>query len=88
MTTLSRACLVFAAAISTPAFAAGPSVIRLADGLKLRARGRLTIWPQAGRFQMVADARLRPLAPSLPDRHTRIDDWRELGTALAKVIRA
>ncbi|MFO1012621.1 MAG: hypothetical protein U1E50_02560 [Caulobacteraceae bacterium] len=44
--------------------------------------------PSVARFQMVADARLRPLAPSLPDRHTRIDDWRELGTALAKVIRA
>ncbi|MFO0722617.1 MAG: hypothetical protein U1E65_02460 [Myxococcota bacterium] len=39
MTTLSRACLVFAAAISTPAFAAGPSVIRLADGLNAGPAG-------------------------------------------------
>lgn len=44
--------------------------------------------PTVARFQMVADERLRPLAPSLPDRHARIDDWRELGKALSKVIRA
>jgi hypothetical protein len=39
--------------------------------------------PGVRRFQMVADERLRPLAPSAPDRHLRIDDWAELGPAIA-----
>ena len=43
--------------------------------------------PAAYRFQMVADPRLQPLAPSAPDRHRRIDDWAELGEAIAEVIR-
>ena len=38
--------------------------------------------PSVGRFQMVADERLRPLAPSDPVRHTRIDDWPALAAAL------
>lgn len=38
--------------------------------------------PAVSRFQMVADPRLRPLAPSAPDRHRRIDDWRELREAI------
>lgn len=38
--------------------------------------------PQIKRFQMVADPRLRPLAPSDPANHTRIDDWADLQTAL------
>ena len=38
--------------------------------------------PQIRRFQMVADPRLRPLAPTDPDNHTRIDDWTLLHTAL------
>ncbi len=39
--------------------------------------------PDVRRFQMVADERLRPLAPSAPERHLRIDDWTELGPAIA-----
>lgn len=38
--------------------------------------------PTVGRFQMVSDERLRPLAPSAPDRHVRIDDWPLLKRAI------
>ena len=37
-------------------------------------------------FQMVADERLRPLAFAAPDRHPRIDDWADLGPAIAAAI--
>ena len=39
--------------------------------------------PLVRRFQMVADHRLRPLAPTAPDRHPRMDEWSELGPAIA-----
>jgi hypothetical protein len=42
--------------------------------------------PAVHRFQMVADPRLRPFAPSAPERHRRIDDWPELHLALAEVL--
>ncbi len=42
--------------------------------------------PQVATFQHVADPRLRPLAPSAPDRHPRIDDWAELAAAVEKAI--
>lgn len=42
--------------------------------------------PQVARFQHVADTRLRPLAPSAPERHTRIDDWDALRGALIEAI--
>lgn len=42
--------------------------------------------PHITRFQMVADQRLRPMAPSAPDRHRRIDDWPELAEAILDVI--
>ena len=38
--------------------------------------------PTVGRFQMVSDERLRPLAPSAPDRHVRIDEWPLLKKAI------
>jgi hypothetical protein len=38
--------------------------------------------PGVTRFQMVSDERLRPLAPSAPDRHARIDHWPDLKTAI------
>jgi hypothetical protein len=38
--------------------------------------------PAIGRFQMVSDERLRPFAPSAPDRHIRIDEWPRLKTAI------
>ena len=42
--------------------------------------------PDVATFQMVADERLRPLAYAAPDRHPRIDDWAELGPAIAAAI--
>jgi hypothetical protein len=42
--------------------------------------------PAVHRFQMVADPRLRPLAPAAPDRHRRIDDWPDLQVAAASVL--
>jgi hypothetical protein len=42
--------------------------------------------PAVATFQMVADLRLRPLAYAAPDRHPRIDDWAELGPAIAAAI--
>ncbi len=42
--------------------------------------------PHVARFQHVADPRLRPLAPSKPDLHTRIDDWDELRAAIEQTI--
>jgi hypothetical protein len=42
--------------------------------------------PAVATFQMVADQRLRPLAYAAPDRHPRIDDWDELGKAIAAAI--
>jgi hypothetical protein len=40
----------------------------------------------AATFQHVADERLRPLAPTAPDRHRRIDDWVELGKAIETAL--
>jgi len=42
--------------------------------------------PQVVRFQMVADPRLRPLAPTAPERHPRIDDWGDLRQAIEAAI--
>ena len=39
--------------------------------------------PRVHRYQLVADERLRPLAPSAPDRHARIDDWPSLRRAIS-----
>ena len=44
--------------------------------------------PSVARFQHVADERLRPLAFSAPDKHARIDDWDELGRAIAAALDA
>jgi hypothetical protein len=41
--------------------------------------------PATATFQHVADLRLRPLAPR-SERHPRIDDWGELGEAIARSI--
>jgi hypothetical protein len=43
--------------------------------------------PQVHRFQSVADERLRPFAPSAPDRHPRFDRWTELAPAIARVLK-
>jgi hypothetical protein len=42
--------------------------------------------PAVRRFQMVADPRLRLLAPTAPERHRRIDDWPDLQLALAEAL--
>ena len=42
--------------------------------------------PAVATFQMVADKRLRPLAYVALDRHPRIDEWSELGPAIAAAI--
>ena len=42
--------------------------------------------PQVLRFQLVADPRLRDLAPTAPDRHRRIDHWPQLYDALARAL--
>jgi hypothetical protein len=42
--------------------------------------------PAVATFQMVADERLRPLAFTAPERHPRIDDWTELGPAIAMAL--
>ena len=43
--------------------------------------------PAVHRFQMVADPRLRPMAPAAPDRHEREDEWSALGERLLEVLR-
>lgn len=42
--------------------------------------------PEVFRFQSVADERLRPFAPSAPDRHPRFDSWTELAPAIARAL--
>ncbi|ATQ42652.1 hypothetical protein [Caulobacter mirabilis] len=42
--------------------------------------------PAVSRFQIIADERLRPYAPTAPDRHGLHEDWTTLGPALARVI--
>lgn len=43
--------------------------------------------PAVRRFQMVADPRLRPLAPCAPDRHPRHDEWPALKAAIDEILR-
>ncbi|MDO9223138.1 MAG: hypothetical protein Q7U20_05410 [Caulobacter sp.] len=43
--------------------------------------------PAVATFQIIADQRLRPLAPTIPDRHALHEDWATLGPALAAAIR-
>ena len=42
--------------------------------------------PDVHRFQLVADTRLQPLAPTAPDRHQRIDDWPSLRSAIEAAL--
>lgn len=42
--------------------------------------------PEIARFQTVADTRLRPMAPSRPDLHPRIDGWEALEAAISEVL--
>ena len=43
--------------------------------------------PAVATFQMVADARLRPLAYAAPERHPRYDEWADLAPIIAAAIR-
>jgi len=58
----------------------GPSVF--IDDLLLQLESVAASAPGVTRFQMVSDERLRPLAPSAPDRHARIDLWPDLQAAI------
>jgi len=58
----------------------GPSVF--IDDLLPQLESVAASAPGVTRFQMVSDERLRPLAPSAPDRHARIDHWPDLKTAI------
>ena len=42
--------------------------------------------PAVHRFQLVADERLQPIAPTAPERHRRIDDWPALELAVAEAL--
>lgn len=42
--------------------------------------------PHVSRFQLVADPRLRDLAPTARDQHTRIDDWPSLAIEIAESL--
>jgi hypothetical protein len=42
--------------------------------------------PATATFQHVADERLRPLAPTAPERHRRIDDWAQLEAAIEEAL--
>lgn len=43
--------------------------------------------PSVATFQIIADQRLRPFAPTVPARHDLHEDWATLGPALGAVIR-
>jgi len=60
----------------------GPSVF--IDDLLPQLESVAATAPAITRFQMVSDERLRPLAPSAPDRHARIDSWPHLKAAIAE----
>jgi len=62
----------------------GPSVF--IDDLLPQLESVAASAPAITRFQMVSDERLRPLAPSAPDRHARIDSWPHLKTAIAECL--
>lgn len=74
----------------------GPAVAAIATGIRGKAAFIDDLLPNldsvaisapaVARFQMVADERLRPLAYSEPDKHPRIDDWDQLGKAIAAAI--
>jgi hypothetical protein len=44
--------------------------------------------PEITRFQTVADSRLRPMAPSRPDLHARIDGWDALEAAIVQSLKS
>jgi hypothetical protein len=57
------------------------------DDLLTNLESVAEVSPATARFQMVADERLRALAPAAPARHPRFDEWQALGPAIAASIR-
>ncbi|MFZ5668011.1 MAG: hypothetical protein ACOY4K_00815 [Pseudomonadota bacterium] len=74
----------------------GPAIARLAartsgpaafiDDLLPNLESSAESAPAVRRFQIIADERLRPFAPTLPDRHDLHEAWTTLGPALARAI--
>lgn len=62
----------------------GPSVF--VDDLLPQLDSVAASAPAIARFQMVADERLRPLAPTDPARHPRIDLWPDLKAAIERKL--
>jgi hypothetical protein len=62
----------------------GPSVF--VDDLLPQLESVAQSAPAVSRFQMVTDERLRPFAPCAPERHTRIDLWPDLKTAIERKL--
>jgi hypothetical protein len=60
--------------------------VAFVDDLLPNLESAAQVAPAVHRFQLVADERLRKLAPCAPDRHARFDDWRDLRGALAKTL--
>ena len=67
-------------AATLSAMTSGPSVF--IDDLLPQLDSVAGSAPRISRFQMVSDERLRPLAPSAPERHPRIDQWPHLKAAI------
>jgi hypothetical protein len=62
--------------------------VAFVDDLLMNLEAVAEAAPDVLRFQLVADERLRPLAPSDPGRHVRIDHWPSLAEAIAKALGA
>jgi hypothetical protein len=60
--------------------------VAFVDDLLFNLDSVAEVAPDVHRFQMVADERLRTLAPAAPDRHPRIDDWPALQAEIARVL--
>jgi len=60
--------------------------VAFVDDLLGNLESAAEIAPDVHRFQLVADERLRPIAPTAPERHRRIDHWPQLREALALAL--
>lgn len=74
----------------------GPTIARMAartsgpaafiDDLLPNLESSAESAPGVNRFQIIADTRLRPFAPTAPDRHGLHETWTTLGPALATAL--
>ncbi len=82
--------LIVGAGLKGPAVAAlaartsGPAAF--VDDLLVNLESAATEAPAVRRFQMVADERLRSLAPCAPQRHMRCDEWPALRGAISAAL--